>query len=217
MDGVHDLGGMQGFGPVDVDHGGHVQMAEWESRMWAISRTTGAPDWTIDWWRHIIERLPPDVYLTIPYFEKWMLTYSTGFITSNIVIAEEVVSGHAAQPALTPAEFSLADVLDQLRNGASSTREEISDPPRFKVGETVTTVVDVPVNHTRLPRYARGRRGEIIAHRGAYILADLNAHGIQKHEHHYTVAFAAQELWGPAASARDTVRLDLWESYFVQT
>ena len=74
MDGVHDLGGMQGFGPVKVDHENHVQMAEWEDRMWALSRNLFHPDWTIDWWRHIIERLPPEVYLNIPYFEKWMLT-----------------------------------------------------------------------------------------------------------------------------------------------
>jgi len=208
MDGVHDLGGMQGFGPVDVDYGGHVQMADWENRMWAIARSTGAPDWTVDWWRHITERLPPDVYLSIPYFEKWMLTYTTGFITSDVFSADDILGPRVSDaPASQPTRYDLTDVLKQLRSGTSSTRKDIPETPRFEVGQTVLARRDVDV--------ARGRKGTIIAHHGAYLLPDLNAGGIKKHEHHYTVSFAAQELWGKDASSRDTVKLDLWDSYFV--
>ncbi|EEE35773.1 nitrile hydratase, beta subunit [Rhodobacteraceae bacterium KLH11] len=218
MDGIHDLGGMQGFGPVDVDHGGHVTMADWENRMWAIARTTGAPDWTVDWWRHITERLPPHVYLDVPYFEKWMLTYTTGFITSGVFSAEDLLADRdpTANSPDAP-RHDLTEVLEQLRNGTSSTRKDIPDAPRFTVGQPVRTQADVYADHTRLPRYARGRTGTIIAHHGAYLLPDLNARGVKKHEHHYTVSFTAKELWGAEASAVDTVKLDLWESYLVQT
>jgi nitrile hydratase len=217
MDGVHDLGGMQGFGPIKVDHGNHVDLADWEDRMWALSRNLSHPDWTIDWWRHIIERLPPEVYLNIPYFEKWMLTYTTGFITSGEFTADELLSGSPAKPIVQPAIKTVEDVIEIVRTVSTSTRSELATKPRFDIGQTVTTVQDISADHTRLPRYARGRTGKIVAYRGAYLLADAYAKGISKHEHHYTAAFTARELWGESASEHDTVRLDLWESYFVQT
>lgn len=217
MDGVHDLGGMQGFGPVKVDHENHVQMAEWEDRMWALSRNLFHPDWTIDWWRHIIERLPPEVYLNIPYFEKWMLTYTAGFITSGTFTADELLSGTPTERLAPPPAKNVADVVEIVRTVATSTRSELTTKPRFEVEQAVTTVRDISADHTRLPRYARGRTGKIVAYRGAYLLADAYAKGISKHEHHYTAAFTARELWGDSASEQDTVRLDLWESYFVQT
>lgn len=217
MEGVHDLGGMQGFGPIEVDHENHVVLKHWEDRMWAVSRNTGAADWTVDWWRHITERLPPEVYLNIPYFEKWMLTYATGFVTSGLFTVEEIISGHTTQKDRPPPARNVPDTLELIRTGNSSTREAVEKPPVFASGQQVRTLTDVPADHTRLPRYARGRTGTILAHHGAYVFPDLNARGIREHDHLYTVIFSAHSLWGESAAEHDTVRLDLWERYFVQT
>lgn len=71
-----------------------------------------------------------------------------------------------------------------------------------------------PEGHTRLPRYVRGRQGQIHQHHGAHVFPDTNAHfqGEQP-QHLYSVRFPAQELWGEKASATDAVYVDLWESY----
>jgi len=146
-----------------------------------------------------------------------MLTYTTGFITSGVFTTDELLSGAPIDRLAPPPAKTVADVLETVRTVATSTRRELTTKPRFEVGQAVTTVQDISADHTRLPRYARGRTGKIVAYRGAYLLADAYAKGISKHEHHYTAAFTAQELWGENASEHDTVRLDLWECYFVQT
>ena len=71
-----------------------------------------------------------------------------------------------------------------------------------------------PAGHTRLPRYARGRRGIIAAAQGAWVFPDANAHGLgEAPQHLYSVGFEGTELWGPLAEARVAVYLDLWEGY----
>jgi len=213
MDGIHDLGGKQGYGPVAVDHSGHVQLDHWEARMWAIAQTCKASDWTGDWWRHITERIDPAVYLNIPYFEKWMLTYSTGFITSDLCSTDEVIAGHPKTLVPPPSAQSVADVLEAVRTGGRAAGWTAPSGPIFDIGQNVHTKVDIDADHTRLPAYARGRTGQIIAHHGPVPLPDLNAKGITQPEHLYTVVFTARTLWGAAGSDIDTVRLDLWESY----
>ena len=64
------------------------------------------------------------------------------------------------------------------------------------------------------PRYVRGRVGVIERLHGAHVFPDTHAHGRGEDPHPlYSVSFGAQELWGPDAQARDSVRLDLWEPY----
>jgi nitrile hydratase len=71
-----------------------------------------------------------------------------------------------------------------------------------------------PAGHTRLPRYARGRRGVVQADHGVFIFPDTSAHGQgPRPQRVYSVRFAARELWGPDASARDALYLDLWDEY----
>ncbi len=67
--------------------------------------------------------------------------------------------------------------------------------------------------HTRLPQYARGRRGTVQACNGAHVFPDLSAEGVEVHQHLYNVMFAASELWPEAEGSKDKVYLDLWESY----
>ncbi len=68
--------------------------------------------------------------------------------------------------------------------------------------------------HTRLPAYARAKRGTIVAMRDGWVLPDASAHGdVTRGEYVYTVAFDGPELWGDAGEPGLSVRLDLFESY----
>ncbi len=81
-------------------------------------------------------------------------------------------------------------------------------------GTAVRTIAANPAGHTRLPRYLRGKRGTIVALRGAFPLADVRAEGqAAPDEPLYTVAFSAAEVWGADAEPRQTLHADLWESY----
>lgn len=215
MDGVHDLGGLEGFGPIPVDHEHQAFQHGWEGRQWALDRVALADDWTIDWWRHVLERLPPQVYLTIPYFEKWTLTNLACLVDSGVFTIDEILAGHTDKRGSARAAKSVDEVLAENRASAHSFRVEIDVAPRFAVGDAVRTLRQVSSDHTRLPRYARGGVGAIIDQNGAHPLPDKSAKGEQAPQHLYTVAFTARELWGAEAAEADTVRLDLWESYLV--
>jgi len=208
----HDIGGA----PCEmaVDTAAPPYSAKWESRMWALAKNTGYPGWTLDWWRHIVERLEPETYLSIPYFEKWCLTYMTGFITSEVFTLEEVIGGHSQKTADFPAATGLAGARARLLANEQFFDLESDHESGFSVGDQVVTRGKMHNNHTRLPAYAMGKTGQIIAHHGAHVFPDLNAEGIKTGQHLYTVVFAANELWGDKAAAADRVTLDLWESYF---
>ena len=52
MNGVHDMGGMHGFGPVSEEPNEPVFHGKWEGRVYAMSRVTGlAGLWNIDMMR----------------------------------------------------------------------------------------------------------------------------------------------------------------------
>jgi nitrile hydratase len=107
-----------------------------------------------------------------------------------------------------------ADQVPGLVATGASTRVDSEIPARFKVGDRVTTLNINPVTHTRLPRYVRGKTGTVVLLHGVFSFNDTNAHGQGlKPQHVYTVSFAAGELWGPHASAHDTMRIDLFDAY----
>lgn len=100
-----------------------------------------------------------------------------------------------------------------LKKGGSA-RMDVEIAPRFKAGDAVVTRNINPQGHTRLPRYARSRHGEIAIAHGVFVFPDSNAAGQgQRPQHLYSVRFTARELWGPEASAVDTVHLDLFDDY----
>jgi nitrile hydratase subunit beta len=219
MDGIHDLGGMQGFGPVPVRTGDadFRDIKDWEKRMWGISRSrdTLAPGITIDWFRHGIERMVPADYLGFAYFNKWCTNYFMLMLDQGTITMDDVKRGHLDHPDPPAAGMTLHDVLRINRHADVSFETKPLTEPAFAVNQSVRTRRHMPNNHTRLPRYARDRDGTIIAHRGCHALPDEGARGNHVGGHLYTVSFAAAELWGPEANPRDTVTLDLWESYLV--
>jgi nitrile hydratase len=112
--------------------------------------------------------------------------------------------------------MSLQQVLQEDHDHAIRFDAEIDVPAAFSVGQGVITARHGNKGHTRLPQYARGRRGTINAYNGAHVFPDLSAEGAEIHQHCYNVCFAAAELWPEAEASHDKVYLDLWESYLVQ-
>ena len=214
MNGIHDMGGMHGFGPVAPKRDEPVFHSDWEGRALALNRALGyARAWNIDMSRAAVENLPPDVYLTRPYYEKWALRMERLLIDLELVDADEIAAGHALRPGRPlPRKLDAAAVAAALTRGSYG--RQPAAPARFKVGDRVRTRNINPLTHTRLPRYARGRIGIVDRVHGAHVFPDDNAHFRgEKPQHLYSVRFSARELWGDAAPPRDAVNIDLWEDY----
>jgi nitrile hydratase len=216
MNGIHDMGGMHGFGPVVVEEHEPLFHAEWEARVMAINRfTRGQGFFNIDEFRHGIERMDPADYLRSSYYERWLATVVYNMTAKGYISAEELearmdllrrepdaVFPRPEQPTWSLPAARPADALD------------VAGAPRFAVGDAVVTHNRHPAGHTRLPRYARGRRGVIHQIHGAQIFPDSHAHGRgEDPQVLYSVRFLAQELWGDSAEPKQMLYLDLWEPY----
>ena len=217
MDGIHDLGGKQGYGPIDVDEEETAFHHEWEGREWGIAQSARTPGITIDWWRHCRELIMPEDYLGRPYFDSWAQTDISTYIEAGWMALDDVVDGNLtssrAADEAPPAALSLEQVLQEDRAHALRFDAEIDQAPAFSAGQQVITARHGHAGHSRLPQYARGCRGIIHAHHGAHVFPDLSAQGEEIHQHCYSVAFSADELWPEIEGSRDKVYLDLWESY----
>ena len=216
MNGVHDMGGMHGMGPIRIEKDEPVFHGYWEARTYALTRATRAWNkWNIDTGRHEIELLPPAEYLRMSYYEKWFARLVVLLVKTGMVTRAEIESGKPApgSPKLTPA-LTAERVAATALNRAIPSSHDPAIKPRFKVGQQVRARNINPIGHTRLPRYARGKVGKIDRDHGVHIFPDTNAHGLgEKRQHVYSVRFAARELWGDQASARDSVYLDMWDDY----
>jgi hypothetical protein len=194
VDGIHDLGGMQGFGPVVVEPDEPVFHAPWEGRVFALaSLVVGRGLATPDAFRHAIERLPPVVYLTAGYYGRWLAAVERLLVETGVVAGAPSPAGHV------PAHGAL---------------REVAAAPRFAVGEPVVARNVHPAGHTRLPRYVRGRRGVVVRVHPAWVFPDTNAHGLgESPQYVYAVRFTARELWGDDADPRAVVHVDVFESH----
>jgi nitrile hydratase beta subunit len=216
MNGIHDMGGMHGMGPVRAEVNEPVFHAPWEARVYALTRAISAwRKWNIDTGRFYIERIAPADYLRMSYYEKWFTRLAELLVKTRMVSPDEIETGVPApgSPKLSPPLHA-----DQVPAVALNRNIEPShDPavrPRFKAGQRVRARNLHPTGHTRLPRYARGKTGKIERDHGVYNFPDTNADGRgPKRQHVYSVRFAARELWGEQASPRDFVHLDLWDDY----
>jgi nitrile hydratase subunit beta len=223
VNGVHDLGGMQDFGPVEREENEPVFHADWERAVYAISRAMRAAGISnIDEGRHAIERMDPADYLSSSYYERWLVG-RTQILLEKGVIAEadlEERTGYFQEHPDAPATAPLKDPLPQPKTAPILAEEryerEPKGTPRFAPGDRVVTRLMQPKGHTRLPRYARGKRGIIERLHGTHVFPDTNAHGLGEHPQPlYSVRFDAVELWGDTAEPQQTVNIDCWESYLL--
>ncbi len=216
MNGGHDLGGTHGLGPIAPEMDEPIFHAAWERRVFALTLAMGAHGrWNIDRSRFTRENRHPVDYLSSSYYELWMKALEQLAREEGFLAADEIAAARALHPKPVHAKPALgpADVPRILARGTSYDRV-IATGPRFHIGERVRVRIQTPLTHTRAPRYCRGRAGIIHAAHGAFIFPDSHATGRgEDPQHVYAVRFAARELWGDSAEPRDSVFVDLWESY----
>ena len=213
MNGVHDMGGMHGLGPVTPEIDAAPFHDVWEGRVHALTLASPSRG-NIDAGRHQRELIPGADYLRMTYYEKWFTGLVAMLLKADTVTEQEVRTGRRdpASPKSTPHLLAAAVTAVQIR--PASYEREVTAAPQFQPGDTVRALNINPTGHTRLPRYVRGRTGIVERHYGAHVLPDSHAHGLgEAPTWLYSVRFEARELWGPEANARDSVQLDLWESY----
>lgn len=214
MNGVHDMGGMHGFGKVEPEANEPVFHAPWEGRVLAMNRAMGYLGlWTIDTGRFSRETLPPHLYLGSSYYKKWTLGLENLCVQFGLLGDDELAAGRALHPAKpVKRKLTAVDVAKTLSRGSFD--RPPAAPPKFKSGDQVRTRNINPPSHTRLPRYARGHCGVIEHIRGCHVFPDVVATGKGEDPHWlYTVVFDARELWGEVADPTVKISIEAWEPY----
>jgi nitrile hydratase beta subunit len=210
---IHDLGGMDGFGPVVSEPDEPPFHERWEGRVLAMQRALGfTRTWTIDEGRAAIEELDPVVYLTSSYYAKWLRSIERRVLAHGLVDADEIAAGRALRAGKRVARTMTAADVPVMKRG------EYERPPaaaaRYAPGDRVRTRNLNPPTHTRLPRYARDKTGVVEAIRGAHVFPDTAAIGAgEDPQWLYTVAFSARELWGDGADPAITISIEAFEPY----
>jgi nitrile hydratase beta subunit len=198
MNGVHDMGGMDGFGKVEPEADEPVFHAQWEGRVIAMTRAMAAADaWNINVLRDARERQPAAFYLTASYYQSWAKRLEMLVLSRGLATPDEIVAGHSVHPAkpLQRGTLKLGDVRAALKRKTYS--RSPPSPAVFKIGNRVRAKNMHPTTHTRLPRYARGRLGVIERVHGCHVFPDSSALGDGDNPQWlYTVVFEGRELWG---------------------
>ena len=214
MNGVHDMGGMHGFGKVEPEPDEPAFHAQWERRVLAMQRAMRFTDaWNIDMSRDALERLPPQRYLASSYYERWVLGMQKTALEKGLIDADEIAAGHALRPGRPVTRVMTKNDIGAVARRGTFSRAPASEA-RFEPGDRVRTRNMNPATHTRLPRYARGRVGVIEAVRGCHVFPDSVTTGRgEDPQWLYTVVFDARELWGANADPTLTVSVEAFEPY----
>ena len=195
------MGGLQGFGPVEVEADEPIFHADWERRAARVTIAATMAGHLAGRFRHAIERMDPTWYLVAPYYERWLTSAATGLVEAGVITQQEL-------DVRLGSPFALARPIRAPRlpePGPSSDRH------RYGVGDRVRVREWHPLGHTRAPRYVQGKRGTVARLDDVSSLPDVEYHCDQRrNEPTYSVRFEALELWG---STGDPVHVDLWESY----
>jgi nitrile hydratase len=218
MDGVHDMGGMHGFGNV-VETGGELVYHErWEPRIFAIQMLVGLEGLGAGpGGRPTREGMDPADYLAAAYYERWLYSAEQRLLRKGTIAPGDVeammerLENREAMPEHQDAAMA-ERMLENLRTPMPM--DPAPEQARFGPGQRVRVKRMHPPGHTRCPRYVRGALGVVEAVRGADRLPDRAIYGETVNcEPVYSVAFSSEELWGPSDERTWVVSLDLWDSY----
>ncbi len=200
MDGIHDLGGKQGFGRVRYSRKAHAFHADWEVRVTALyAHAVKLGIFNMDEYRHAIERMDPRHYLTASYYERTLTSLATLLVEKGVVSLEDLERRAAGA-------FPLAAPSAPGRTNAA-TRE------CFAPGDRVRVRLDFAPGHIRLPAYVRGKTGVVVGESPAYPFPDAHAHAIESQdEPTYDVRFRSQDLW-PNSADPALIHVGLFQSY----
>lgn len=214
MNGMHDMGGLQNFGPVVPERNEPRFHHSWERRVLALTLAMGAArQWNLDQLRAARESLPPAQYLASSYYQIWLEGLQKLLLERHLVTADELADGRMREPHARTWNLLTADRVAPVLACGNPTQRTIAASPRFGVGDAVRTRSVNPPTHTRLPRYCRDKRGTVVIVHGAHVFADAHARGSgEAPQWLYTVRFDAADLWGPDTTAA-AVHVDCWEPY----
>ncbi|MFC5995182.1 nitrile hydratase subunit beta [Pseudonocardia hispaniensis] len=224
MNGVHDLGGTDGLGPVVIPEHEPVWRAEWEKAAFALFPTNfRAGLFGVDMFRYGIEQMHPAVYLLSPYYEHWLHSAEHYAVASGVIDPAELDAKtqhyleNPDEPLPERKDPELLAFVDAAVKHGAPARRESDRQPKFTVGERVTVVEDSPRGHTRRARYIRGKTGVVELAHGTFIYPDSAGNGGEDDPQHvYTIKFTNSELWGSeTAEPNGVVYFDVWEPYIV--
>jgi nitrile hydratase subunit beta len=217
MDGAHDMGGADGFGPVVAELDEPVFHAAWERRAFAITLAMGMPGgWNIDMSRFAREDRPGEDYLGMSYYEIWLAGVERLMLERGLITSDEIDAGKPLYPAKPVAKILTPDGVAKVlhRGGPTERNNSAARPALFAPGDRVRARVIHPPTHTRLPQYVRGHLGTIERVLGFHVFPDSNATGAGENPQWlYTVTFDGEELWGKASEPNLKVSVDAWEPY----
>lgn len=200
MDGMHDMGGRQGFGTVRYTQNAQAFHADWEVRansLYGFAVRRGL--FNMDEYRHAIERMDPRHYLAASYYERSLTGLATLLVEKGIVTRAEL-------ERRTEGHFPLAGPSAPGRANAH-TRE------RFKAGDRVRVRTEHVPGHIRMPGYIRGKIGVVVSESPAYPFPDAHAHGVDaENEPTYDVRFRSEDLW-PNSAEPALVHVGVFQSY----
>ncbi len=218
MNGPHDMGGMQCYGPVIPEENEPVFHADWEKRALALTVGMGfAGQWNLDISRFARESLPPEFYLTKSYYQIWIAGLQKLMLERGMVNEDEIADGKLSELGIPVKRVVSAEEMPAALAAGGPVEREASGTASFKVGDQVRTLKINPSGHTRLPRYARGVEGRIAEIHGCHVFPDSNAKSQGENPQWlYSVEFDAQALFGSDAEAGNSVMIDCWEPYLEQ-
>ncbi len=200
MDGIHDLGGKQGFGPVRHGPDAAVFHEDWEKRINALyGLAVRLGIFNMDEYRHAIERMEPRHYLSAGYYERTLTSLAT-------LCVEKGVLTHADLEERAEGSFPLALPLGPGRGNVTTRRT-------YQPGDRVRVRDDHVCGHVRMPGYIRGKQGVVVGVSPPYPFPDAHAHGLEADdEPTYDVRFKSSDLWPDAADSA-LVHVGVFQSY----
>lgn len=222
MDGIHDLGGTEGLGPITAEKDEPVFHADWEKAAFAMFPALFIRGfYNLDEFRHGIEKMHPVEYLTSRYYEHWAHSFELYARRAGVLDEKELEerTQHYLQnpEAELPASDNpeLADTIEGIFGTGATARRETGAKPKFTQGDQVRVSSEHPRGHTRMAGYIRGKTGVVEQAHGAFIYPDSAGNGKgEDPQHVYTVRFDAAELWGEhSADPNSSVYFDVWEPY----
>jgi len=204
-----------GFGPVAPEPNEPMFHADWEKRALGLTIAAGGMGhWSIDESRFARENRHPADYYSSSYYEIWIKGLETLLLQHGFITVADLAAGRPVDPSPTPRRVLREEAVATLVSVGTPCDRLLSASPEFAIGDRVRARNINPARHTRLPRYARGKVGLVVAMHGGFVFPDANAEGDRSAAQHlYTVRFAAAELWGPQGDVRSDVHIDAWESY----
>ena len=215
MNGPHDMGGMQCYGPVMPEPNEPVFHADWEKKALALTVAMGfTGSWNIDISRHARESLPPSTYLSLSYYQIWLAGLEKLMLQRDMVTADELESGSRNKaPVAIKNVLRAEDTPAALAAGGPVERDTKTNPV-FNTGDKVRARKINPKGHTRLPKYVRGVSGTIIKIQGCHVFPDSNSAGEGENPKWlYSVGFDGGALFGEDAEPNTMVMVDCWEPY----